>query len=78
MPLPPAGLRSVAKTYLTVLLIESVGYEVVAVDNGVDAIAAVEREQFALIFMDIMMREMDGYQSLANIRGQERPKHPPA
>ena len=54
-------------------LLEACGYEVVAVADGRAAVAAAAREPFALVLMDIMMPEMDGYEAVALIRERERP-----
>ena len=58
---------------VTVHLLEACGYEVVAVADGRAAVAAAVREPFALVLMDIMMPEMDGYEAVALIRERERP-----
>jgi two-component system, cell cycle response regulator CpdR len=47
------------RTYL-VRALERVGYEVVAVDRGTDAIPLLEAERFDLLLSDIVMPEMDG------------------
>ena len=52
--------------------LKACGYEVVAVADDRAAVAAAAREPFALVLMDIMMPEMDGYEAVALIRERER------
>jgi len=47
------------RTYLSRAL-QNAGYEVVAVDRGTDALVLLEREEFDLLLLDIVMPEMDG------------------
>ena len=48
------------------------GYAVVAAADGLEALEALEREQFNLVVMDINMPRMDGLSLLKTIR--ERPE----
>lgn len=47
-------------------------HRVTVARNGVEAIAARERESFDLILMDIQMPEMGGFEATAAIRERER------
>ena len=40
--------------------LERVGYQVVSVDRGTDAVPLLENERFDLLLTDIVMPEMDG------------------
>jgi signal transduction histidine kinase/PleD family two-component response regulator len=53
---------------LLVRLLESQGQSVVVAGNGPEVLAALEREPFDLILMDVEMPEMDGLQAAAVIR----------
>ncbi|MEO7122371.1 MAG: response regulator transcription factor, partial [Lacisediminihabitans sp.] len=44
------------------------GYEVVAVDSGVDALIAVNKEEFALAAIDVMLPRMSGFEICRHIR----------
>lgn len=44
------------------------GYEVKACFNGVEALKALEEDNYSLIITDIMMPEMDGFELAENIR----------
>jgi CheY-like chemotaxis protein len=52
-------------------LLERRGHEVTVVANGREAVAAVERENYDLVLMDVQMPEMDGFEATAAIRHAE-------
>jgi PAS domain S-box-containing protein len=52
-------------------LLERQGHEVVVANNGLVALAALERETFDLVLMDVQMPEMGGFEATAAIRQRE-------
>ena len=53
-------------------LLEDMGHTVTVVGNGREAVSASQAERFDLIFMDIQMPEMSGYEATSEIRKQQR------
>jgi len=53
-------------------LLEKKGHRVFVVPNGREALEALERESFDLVFMDVQMPEMNGFEATAAIRERER------
>jgi signal transduction histidine kinase/DNA-binding response OmpR family regulator len=53
-------------------VLEKEGFSAAVVSNGREAIAALERESFDLVLMDIHMPDMDGFEATSSIRARER------
>jgi CheY-like chemotaxis protein len=47
----------------------NLGYAIEVAENGVEAIAKVKSRSYDLIFMDVQMPVMDGFQATQQIRG---------
>ena len=63
---------NVVNRKVAVRLLEKQGCSVLAVEDGAEAVAAYARERFDVIFMDIQMPVMDGFEATAAIRARER------
>ena len=57
---------------LILRLLEKRGHHVTLAGNGREAVDAVARESFDLVFMDVQMPELDGFEATASIRLGER------
>ncbi|MGO9229510.1 MAG: two-component regulator propeller domain-containing protein [Bryobacteraceae bacterium] len=57
---------------LALRLLNKRGYAVVTADNGIQALAALERQHIDIVLMDIQMPEMGGFEATAKIRAREQ------
>jgi two-component system, sensor histidine kinase and response regulator len=58
-------------------VLESLGQEIVKADSGREALRQLLHRDFAVIVLDIMMPEMDGFETASLIRQRERSRHTP-
>jgi signal transduction histidine kinase/CheY-like chemotaxis protein len=65
-------------TFALMTVLEDKNMEVVVAENGKEALELLdENPDILMILMDIMMPEMDGYETMQHIRKQERFRHLP-
>jgi two-component system sensor histidine kinase/response regulator len=63
---------NVVNQRVAVGLLKRRGHDVTVASNGHDALAALERETFDVVLMDIQMPELGGLEATAEIRARER------
>ena len=61
----------VSRNIMTIIL-KKKGFQVVAVENGEEAVSAYQKEKFDLILMDVNMPYLDGFAATAQIRSREK------
>jgi len=63
---------NVVNQRLAVRLLEKRGHRVVVAGTGLEALKALEKENFDLVLMDVQMPEMDGLEATAILREKEK------
>ena len=58
---------------VAVKMLEKLGYRVDVAGNGNEALAALTRHRYNLVFMDCQMPELDGFKTTRMIRSHEQP-----
>jgi PAS domain S-box-containing protein len=67
----PENLRSLQR------ILSEINAEIITVASGQEALAQVLRHEFAVILLDVMMPEMDGFETAALIRNHESSRNIP-
>lgn len=62
---------------LVSIALERLGCEVIAVESGIEALSRIAHEDFQLVFLDIGLPHLDGYQVCKIIRTHAKGKHLP-
>jgi len=57
--------------------LEREGHHVTSVEDGSRALEALRAERFDLVLLDVLMPELDGYETLARIERDEKLRHVP-
>ena len=55
------------------MMLENLGHQVIAVENGLEALQAANQQSFDLILMDLQMPDMDGMTATQQIRAGKGP-----
>jgi CheY-like chemotaxis protein/HPt (histidine-containing phosphotransfer) domain-containing protein len=63
---------NVVNQKVTVGILEAARHRVTVVNNGKEAVAALEKHAYDAVLMDVQMPEMDGFQATAAIREREK------
>jgi len=63
---------NIVNQHVAVGLLKKRGHQVTVADDGREALAALDRQAFDVVLMDVQMPDMGGYEATAMIRNRER------
>ncbi|MCI0457432.1 MAG: response regulator, partial [Gemmataceae bacterium] len=81
VPAPPSGIPvlrvllaedNAVNQVVAAEMLKQLGHEVVVASNGKEALETLARQPCDLVFMDVQMPEMDGFEATAALRAQEQ------
>jgi CheY-like chemotaxis protein/HPt (histidine-containing phosphotransfer) domain-containing protein len=74
--LPPLHILlaedAIVNQRLAVRILQKAGHTVSVAGNGLEALAALERESFDLVLMDVQMPELGGFETTEKVRAAEK------
>jgi len=72
------AMTNVINQKVAMRLLQQMGYKPDVTANGLEALGAIDRQPYDLVFMDLMMPEMDGIEATRAIRERQRnrKRHP--
>ena len=53
-------------------VLAKMGYQPDIANNGIEALEKIDEQSYDLVFMDVQMPEMDGYETTINIRNHKK------
>lgn len=68
---------SIVTQKLITIFLKRIGFDVVTIDNGVEALKLLREQHFDIIFLDVVMPEVDGYTVCKFIKSNEATKSIP-
>ncbi len=58
-------------------ILDGLGYNLVEARSGEEALRRLQKDEFAVVLLDVLMPVLDGFQTARRIRSQEKSRHTP-